>query len=515
MDGHPEVGADTLASALQLHRRHRAAAAARRAWTGWRRCSRTPRCGCRCPQELDDSLEADARGAAAARACCGARTASGSRCGPSSASSTTGSSNTLRPRGREPGYADAQALRRDLELVLAHLNSRHVALGLDPAAAVAGRRLRLPPRRDRHPPGRGRRARGDAARCCPATPTPTRPRRQALLTEALGSGRRGIQHDPGGEAGELLRVLDTVALSAEAYGPQAGPRVRDLDDRAAVRRARRRPGSRARARATSLRMVPLFETRAALEQAPATMAELYACEPYVAHLRAQAQPPDGDGRLLGLGQGHGLRRLDVGALQRPGAARGAGARGGRRARALPRPRRLALARRRAHLPRHPGPARGHRAGADPDHRAGRDGLRPLRRRGARRALARADGLGRAAGHRAAEPAGPRRVARGDGAALGALARALPRRWSTTTRSSCASSARSRRSPSSPSSTSARARRRARATPTSSRCARSRGSSPGRRTGCCCRRGTARARRWPRATSSSTARCGATGRSSAG
>ena len=37
--------------------------------------------------------------------------------------------NTLRPRGREPGYADAQALRRDLELVLAHLGSRHVALG--------------------------------------------------------------------------------------------------------------------------------------------------------------------------------------------------------------------------------------------------------------------------------------------------------------------------------------------------------------------------------------------------
>ena len=48
MDGHPEVGADTLARALQLHRTHRAAAAARRAWTGWRGCSRTPRCGSRC-----------------------------------------------------------------------------------------------------------------------------------------------------------------------------------------------------------------------------------------------------------------------------------------------------------------------------------------------------------------------------------------------------------------------------------------------------------------------------------
>ena len=44
---------------------------------------------------------------------------------------------------------------------------------LDPPAAVAGRRLRLPPRRDRHPPGRGRPARGDGARSCPATATPT------------------------------------------------------------------------------------------------------------------------------------------------------------------------------------------------------------------------------------------------------------------------------------------------------------------------------------------------------
>ncbi len=43
-----------------------------------------------------------------------------------------------------------------------------------------------------------------------------------------------------------------------------------------------------RARATSLRMVPLFETRQALEEAPATMAELYAIEPYLTHLRTQA-----------------------------------------------------------------------------------------------------------------------------------------------------------------------------------------------------------------------------------
>ena len=113
------------------------------------------------------------------------------------------------------------------------------------------------------------------------------PRRQALLTEALASGRRGIEHDPGGEAGELLRVLDTVALSADAYGPQAVPAfvismTEQPSDVLAATWLAHRSG------ATALRMVPLFETRAALEDAPRTMGELYACEPYVAHLRAQA-----------------------------------------------------------------------------------------------------------------------------------------------------------------------------------------------------------------------------------
>ena len=207
------------------------------------------------------------------------------------------------------------------------------------------------------------------------------PRRQALLTEALASGRRGIEYDPGGEAGELLRVLDTVALSAEAYGPQAVPGVRDLDDRAAVGRARRAPGSRSGRARPSLRMVPLFETRAALEEAPATMAELYAMRALRRAPAHAGQPPDGDGRLLGLGQGHGLRRRPPGRCynaQEQLAAQAA--RGRHRARALPRPRRLAVARRRAHVPGDPGPARGHGRRPDPDHRAGRDGLRALRRR---------------------------------------------------------------------------------------------------------------------------------------
>ena len=96
MDGHPEVGAETLARTLELHRRGRAAAAARRA-------SR------RLAQRYSHSERriAVTRGAGARRwsatrascrrpACCAARTGSGSRCGPSSASSSAGSSNMLR-----------------------------------------------------------------------------------------------------------------------------------------------------------------------------------------------------------------------------------------------------------------------------------------------------------------------------------------------------------------------------------------------------------------------------------
>src|SRR4051794_6957760 len=284
MDGHPEVGADTLARALQLHRRT--------ALTLFRdRVDRLARMfshsSLRIPLslELTESLDQDALELPSAavlrrphREWEPLRTKLGfvhHRLG-----------NTLTPRGREPGYADAQALRRDLELVLAHLNSRHVALGTIRRLLwqvdvfgfhLAGIDIRQ---------GAGVLREATAAILPGYGDADGEPRRQALLTEALASGRRGIEHDPGGEAGELLRVLDTVALSADAYGPQAVPAFvismteQPSDVLAATWLAQR-------AGATALRMVPLFETRAALEQAPATMAELYACEPYVAHLRAQ------------------------------------------------------------------------------------------------------------------------------------------------------------------------------------------------------------------------------------
>jgi phosphoenolpyruvate carboxylase len=284
MDGHPEVGADTLARALQLHRTTALRLLRARVDRLARMFSHS---SLRIPisEELQESLRTDAEELPSADVLRRPhheweplRTKLGfvyHRLG-----------NTLRPRGREPGYADAQALRRDIELVLAHLGSRHVAMGtirrllwqIDVFGFhLAGIDIRQS----------ATVVREATSALLPGYANADEPRRQALLAEALASGRRGIEHDPGGVPGELLRVLDTVALSADAYGPQAvsafviSMTEQPSDVLAALWLA-------ARAGATSLRMVPLFETREALEKAPTTMAALYACEPYVAHLRTQA-----------------------------------------------------------------------------------------------------------------------------------------------------------------------------------------------------------------------------------
>ncbi len=285
MDGHPEVGADTLASALALHR----ASALRLLRDRVDRLARSfSHSSLRIPisEELAASLAEDARELPSAEVLRRAhheweplRTKLGfvhHRLG-----------NTGRPRGREAGYSDSSQLRRDLELVLAHLGSRHVAMG-------AIRRLlwqvdvfgfHLAGIDIRQSASVVRRAAGAVL---PGFADADEPLRLELLTEALTSGRRGIEHDPGGEAGELLRVLDTVALAGEAYGAHAVPAMvismteHPSDVLAATWLA-------ARAGATSLRMVPLFETRGDLEAAPATMAALYQNVAYRVHLRAHAQ----------------------------------------------------------------------------------------------------------------------------------------------------------------------------------------------------------------------------------
>ena len=294
MDGHPEVGADTLASALQLHR----VTALRLLRVRVDHLARVfSHSSLRIPisLELEESLKVDAEELPSADVLRRPhheweplRTKLGFV--------AHRLVNTGRPRGREPGYADAQALRRDLELVLAHLGSRHVALGsirrLLWQVDVFG--FHLAGIDIRQGAGVVREA---AAALLPGLRRGRRgaPRRAAERGAGL---RRGAASGTtrGGEAGELLRVLDTVALSAEAYGPQAVPAFvismteQPSDVLAALWLAQR-------AGATSLRMVPLFETRAALEEAPATMAHAVRVRALRRAPAGAGQPPDGDGRL--------------------------------------------------------------------------------------------------------------------------------------------------------------------------------------------------------------------------
>ena len=137
------------------------------------------------------------------------------------------------------------------------------------------------------------------------------------------------------------------------------------------------------------------------------------------------------------------------------------------------------------------------------HRAGRDDrvqVRPARPRVLEpRVGARGDAARRVPrAHRRRPPAGAEALV---AAPRRPLARRLPRARRRS-RASSTSSAASRRSTSSRCSTSARGPRAGPRAPTiSRRCARSRGSSPGRRIAACCRRGTAAAPRSARPTSS--------------
>ena len=278
MDGHPEVGADTLASALQLHR--------------------APRCGC-CGARGQaragvQPLLAAGTGVAGARRR-SPRTPRSCRARPCPAARPRELEHSTKlgfiyhrlehasPARSQTGYADAQALRRDLELVPGHVNSRHVAARPIRRAVwqvdVFGFRLAgidIPQGANSCAPPR---------RSTPSFADDDETRRVSPVTRRWPPARRGIEHDPGGK-GRAPRTLDTVALSVPRLGAQTVPAF-VISMRAALGRVAAHWLAQ-RARATSLRMVPLFETRQALEEAPATMAELYAIEPYLTHLRTQA-----------------------------------------------------------------------------------------------------------------------------------------------------------------------------------------------------------------------------------
>jgi phosphoenolpyruvate carboxylase len=303
MDGHPEVGADTVTRTIELHRaaairllRQRVARLAGRFAHSERRLTVTP--------ELSASLERDAVELPSAdvlrrphHAWEPLRTKLGFI--------EHRLVNTLSARGGEPGYDSPQHLRDDLDLISDSLGSAHVAAG-------AIRRLRR--QVDIfgfHLAGLDLRQNAtviDAAveALLPGYANAPEEERQALLADAIAAGRTGLERRPPGTAGELVAALDAAALAAEAYGPEV---VRCLivsmterpshvlGARWLAQRAARRSGARAdRGAPLDLRFVPLFETLDDLEHAPATMAALYASEPYRELLRTQ-----GDRQVIMLG----------------------------------------------------------------------------------------------------------------------------------------------------------------------------------------------------------------------
>ncbi|HWT24329.1 MAG TPA: phosphoenolpyruvate carboxylase [Solirubrobacteraceae bacterium] len=281
MDGHPEVGAETLARTLFMHRR----AALRLLRAGVddlaKRFSHSRR-HVRVSAELEAALARDEAELPTApvlrrvhRDWEPLRTKLGFV--------AHRLSNMLDPLAREPGYLDPQALREDLALVLGSVGSEHVARGairrLLRQVDVFG--FHVAALDVRQSAGVVQEA---AAALLPGYRNAGEEERRRLLAEAIGEGRRGLDRHPEGAAGELLRVLDTVAMAREAYGPQAVPvmvisMAQAPSDVLAALWLVRRAGA-------ELRLVPLFETLADLECAPATMAALYRTAVYRDALRA-------------------------------------------------------------------------------------------------------------------------------------------------------------------------------------------------------------------------------------
>jgi phosphoenolpyruvate carboxylase len=288
MDGHPEVGAETLARTLRLHRAAAVRLLAERVGALARRYSHADR---RVPLSpaLEESLERDERELPSApvlrrthRRWEPLRTKLGFV--------EHRLMNTIGPQGREPGYATPAELRADLALVRDSLGSEHVAQG------QIRRLLWQVDVFGFHLAGLDVRQSATVVRSAAGALLPgfaaarSEEQRLALLEEAIASGRNGLDLHPEGPAGELLRVFETLRLADEGYGPEAVPAMvismveRPSDVLAAQWLARRAGIGTARS-GPRLRLVPLFETLADLRAAPATMATLYACAPYRDSLR--------------------------------------------------------------------------------------------------------------------------------------------------------------------------------------------------------------------------------------
>ncbi len=291
MDGHPEVGAETLARTLTLHRetalRLIQAGVDALAQAFSHSIHRVP-----VSAALEASLARDATELPSARVLHRAnREFEPLRTKLSFI--TRRISNMLDPLAREPGYADPQELRDDLWLVLESAGSAHVAHGslrrlLWQVDVFGFHMASLDVRQSAAV------VQEAVATLLPGYRDAGEDERMRLLEEAIAEQRRGMDRRPAGPAGELLRVLDTVALAREAYGRRAVPvmvlsMAQSPSDVLAALWLTRRAGAK-------LRLAPLFETLADLRAAPRTMATLYDTAVYRDSLRGHA-----DRQLIMLG----------------------------------------------------------------------------------------------------------------------------------------------------------------------------------------------------------------------
>jgi phosphoenolpyruvate carboxylase len=298
MDGHPEVGSETLARTLRLHRltgirllRDRVRALARRYSHADRRAPVSP--------ALEASLERDA--AELPNAPVLRRTHRTWEPLRTKLGFVEHRLTNMLTATREPGYATPDELRADLAMVRDSLGSEHVAGG------AIRRLLWQVDVFGFHLAGLDVRQSSSVVRAAAGALLPgfagaeDEAGRMAVLEEAIASGRRGLMQPLDGPAGELARVFDTVALADEGYGRHAVPSMvismveRASDVLAALWMARR-AGIGTSHTAPRLRFVPLFETLADLESAQDTMAALYDCTPYRDALRAH-----GDRQIVMLG----------------------------------------------------------------------------------------------------------------------------------------------------------------------------------------------------------------------
>src|SRR5829696_5078722 len=291
MDGHPDVGAETLARTLALHRRTALALLRARVDRLAQAFSHSSRRTTVSPA-LEASLERDAAELPSARVLRRAnREFEPLRSKLGFITHRLG--NMLDPLAREPGYAGPEELRDDLWLVLDSVGSAHVAHGtlrrLLWQVDVFGFHIAsLDVRQSASV------VQEAAGTLLPGYAHADEGERLRLLEEAITEGRRGLTRRPTGPAGELLRVLDTVALAREAYGKRAVPvMVLSMSQSPSDVLAALWLTRRARAQ---LRLAPLFETLADLDRAPETMATLYDTPVYRDALRGH-----GDRQLIMLG----------------------------------------------------------------------------------------------------------------------------------------------------------------------------------------------------------------------